>query len=608
MGSRKVTEAIADANSAVRILPSWQKAHIRRLEALTAGCAAYAQDAARLKECKDQLVSGIDELLQLNAKSADDKANGPALLELLGNDSVLRAAQACKFLATQAGISALHAAAGIPSFRGVTIALDAKSCGHAQSLQQAITQASSSAQGSGSALILVLPGVYRGWADAPSRLKHLTIRGLSSNASSSSKTTAASAATSPPTPASFEALPLLLTNQSDAAKVLCFGHNFNGQTAPPGFELHLSHLQLKVDCSSNLSHAIFLPASCKGAKLYFCSFTSTSSPCVAIDKGSLELEHCSFSHSRCGVLAVNGAAVTARHCSFTDINGHHAIEARAAETRLTLSDCSFSRCGPQPAVKAYAGCSSLIMEGCSVKDCGSSGGAAGSFAQGSTEQAAVFVGCPKAVMAGCTVINCRKVSGVLVADCGKLTAKDCEFSRNRCGVMFGLGYGKLEKCKVVGNTSVGVGVPCASAMPGKEVVLEGCELVGNGMVDIMGSPAGGGGAAGLVGVKVMDCVVGKVDNAGPMDAKSMLMDPRGAELMKKVVKEQRKQAKGVKKEAKGLGVRRTCVGCGQVEGEDAMGAGKFGKCTGCGVVAYCSRECQKKDWKVYKPVCQMMSK
>jgi hypothetical protein len=146
-------------------------------------------------------------------------------------------------------------------------------------------------------------------------------------------------------------------------------------------------------------------------------------------------------------------------------------------------------------------------------------------------------------------------------------------------------------------------------MPGKDVVLEGCEVVGNGMVDIMGSPGGSGGVEGLVGVKVVDCKVGKVVSAGPLDAKGMPTDPVVAESMKKVLKEQRKQCKGIKKEMKeGSGVRRTCNGCGQVEGEDAMGAGKFGKCTGCGIVVYCSKECQNKDWKIHKPACLLMAK
>jgi hypothetical protein len=146
-------------------------------------------------------------------------------------------------------------------------------------------------------------------------------------------------------------------------------------------------------------------------------------------------------------------------------------------------------------------------------------------------------------------------------------------------------------------------------MPGKDVVLEKCEVVGNGMVDIMGSPGGIGGAGGLVGVKVLDCKVGKVDSAGPVDARGVPTEPGGAEVMKKVVKEQRKQSKGLKKEAKqDSGVRQTCPGCGQVEGEDEVGAGKFKKCTACKTVVYCSKECQKKDWKAHKAVCQLMAK
>jgi hypothetical protein len=36
-------------------------------------------------------------------------------------------------------------------------------------------------------------------------------------------------------------------------------------------------------------------------------------------------------------------------------------------------------------------------------------------------------------------------------------------------------------------------------------------------------------------------------------------------------------------------------------------SGDFKKCGGCGT-RYCSKECQKNDWKVHKPSCQSMSK
>ena len=38
-----------------------------------------------------------------------------------------------------------------------------------------------------------------------------------------------------------------------------------------------------------------------------------------------------------------------------------------------------------------------------------------------------------------------------------------------------------------------------------------------------------------------------------------------------------------------------CANCGQ--------RGKPDKCSGCGKVYYCSKECQKEDWKVHKPNC-----
>ena len=42
-----------------------------------------------------------------------------------------------------------------------------------------------------------------------------------------------------------------------------------------------------------------------------------------------------------------------------------------------------------------------------------------------------------------------------------------------------------------------------------------------------------------------------------------------------------------------------CAACGE--------AGASLKCGGCGLVYYCSRECQKKHWKVHKKECKTKS-
>ncbi|MCJ1252019.1 hypothetical protein MMC30_009257 [Trapelia coarctata] len=43
-----------------------------------------------------------------------------------------------------------------------------------------------------------------------------------------------------------------------------------------------------------------------------------------------------------------------------------------------------------------------------------------------------------------------------------------------------------------------------------------------------------------------------------------------------------------------------CGTCGQMD--------DVKKCKGCGVVAYCGKECQKKDWKTHKPFCGSQTK
>ena len=48
--------------------------------------------------------------------------------------------------------------------------------------------------------------------------------------------------------------------------------------------------------------------------------------------------------------------------------------------------------------------------------------------------------------------------------------------------------------------------------------------------------------------------------------------------------------------------RRTCdnVSCFNIE----IGNSKFGKCARCKRLAYCSKSCQKQDWKMHKSECR----
>ena len=38
------------------------------------------------------------------------------------------------------------------------------------------------------------------------------------------------------------------------------------------------------------------------------------------------------------------------------------------------------------------------------------------------------------------------------------------------------------------------------------------------------------------------------------------------------------------------------------------GVGEHSSCSGCLMVSYCSRDCQKKDWKTHKNLCKTLSK
>lgn len=49
----------------------------------------------------------------------------------------------------------------------------------------------------------------------------------------------------------------------------------------------------------------------------------------------------------------------------------------------------------------------------------------------------------------------------------------------------------------------------------------------------------------------------------------------------------------------------TCDGCGSEEGKSGQ---QLKSCAKCKSASYCSRECQKSDWKKHKKYCTMMSK
>lgn len=55
-----------------------------------------------------------------------------------------------------------------------------------------------------------------------------------------------------------------------------------------------------------------------------------------------------------------------------------------------------------------------------------------------------------------------------------------------------------------------------------------------------------------------------------------------------------------RKDSKYLATSTGCLNCGSMTREDG---GKLLLCNSCGMAAYCSRECQKADWKVHKPDC-----
>jgi len=44
--------------------------------------------------------------------------------------------------------------------------------------------------------------------------------------------------------------------------------------------------------------------------------------------------------------------------------------------------------------------------------------------------------------------------------------------------------------------------------------------------------------------------------------------------------------------------KKRCGACGSLTNTKA--------CGGCGRVSYCSRACQKKDWRAHKPVCKRL--
>jgi hypothetical protein len=50
--------------------------------------------------------------------------------------------------------------------------------------------------------------------------------------------------------------------------------------------------------------------------------------------------------------------------------------------------------------------------------------------------------------------------------------------------------------------------------------------------------------------------------------------------------------------------RAECAACGKKEPFYAEDDEEFNACAGCHCVLYCSRECQKADWKMHKELCQ----
>ena len=48
----------------------------------------------------------------------------------------------------------------------------------------------------------------------------------------------------------------------------------------------------------------------------------------------------------------------------------------------------------------------------------------------------------------------------------------------------------------------------------------------------------------------------------------------------------------------------SCVTCGAITGKNTE---KLLKCGRCKVVSYCSKECQREDWKDHKAFCNLMS-
>ena len=85
---------------------------------------------------------------------------------------------------------------------------------------------------------------------------------------------------------------------------------------------------------------------------------------------------------------------------------------------------------------------------------------------------------------------------------------------------------------------------------------------------------------------------------------------RDAEILKMVMaplQDGLKQVLGSVEESQAVQLHR-CSYPGCSKQEEGLGDLSFKKCRGCGMARYCSKECQKKDWKAHKRVCNNAKK
>lgn len=83
--------------------------------------------------------------------------------------------------------------------------------------------------------------------------------------------------------------------------------------------------------------------------------------------------------------------------------------------------------------------------------------------------------------------------------------------------------------------------------------------------------------------------------------------PLAAELAERAAAEQRAPAAEVEI-AEALATRRCAhLGCTDVSGPSEASAPRGKKCSGCQRVRYCSKSCQKADWKAHKIACRELA-